>query len=93
MGAAPILHDNGDYRLNIEAGVGVDVLCFDAAVEAGHREARGGNPDAAASLFRRAVGWYSGDLYQGSQRDDTGKVRRLDKLAGSVHSVLSESDR
>jgi DNA-binding SARP family transcriptional activator len=61
-GAPPILHDSGGYRLNVEAGVGIDVLCFDAAVEAGEREARAGDPDSAASLFLHAVGWYAGDL-------------------------------
>lgn len=61
-GVAPILHQNGGYRLNIEAGVGVDVLCFEAAVEAGDREARVGNADTAVNLFRRAADWYVGDL-------------------------------
>jgi DNA-binding SARP family transcriptional activator len=29
-GAPPVLHEDGYYRLNMEAGVGVDVACFDA---------------------------------------------------------------
>jgi DNA-binding SARP family transcriptional activator len=29
-GAAAVLHEGGYYRLNMEAGVGVDVACFEA---------------------------------------------------------------
>jgi len=76
-GAAPILHDNGSYRLNVEAGVGVDVLCFDAAIDAGDREARAGNRDAATGLFLRAVGWYAGDLCLGEDIRSATERERL----------------
>jgi DNA-binding SARP family transcriptional activator len=57
-----VIHDDEGYRLNVEAGVGVDVTCFDTAAEEGEQEARAGQQDAAAALFHRAIGWYKGDL-------------------------------
>src|SRR5262245_22567815 len=36
LGGAPaVLHEDGHYRLNVEAGVGVDIACFDAWANAG----------------------------------------------------------
>src|SRR6476619_1965739 len=32
-GAAPVLHEDGYYRLNLAAGIGVDVVSFDRLVE------------------------------------------------------------
>lgn len=89
-GAAPVLHDNGAYRLNLEAGVGVDVLCFDAAVEAGDRQARDGNSDAAASLFRRAVEWYAGDLCNDEDIRSAAKRERLRALHLSLLARLAD---
>src|SRR4051812_16558643 len=34
-GAAAILHEDGYYRLNMKAGIGVDVACFDAWADTG----------------------------------------------------------
>lgn len=56
------MHESENYRLNIEAGIGVDVACFDAAVETGDREARAGDREGAAALFLQAIRWYKGDL-------------------------------
>jgi DNA-binding SARP family transcriptional activator len=41
-GAAPVLHENGYYRLHVEAGICVDVACFDALADAGDQETRAG---------------------------------------------------
>lgn len=65
-GAAPLVHDRGHYRLNVEAGVGVDVACYNTLAEAGARLAAAGDREAAASAYRQAVGLYRGDLSAGS---------------------------
>jgi DNA-binding SARP family transcriptional activator len=89
-GAAPVVHDNGGYRLNVEAGVGVDVLCFDAAVEAGEREAREGNLDAAAKMFQRAIEWYAGDLCNEEDIQSAAKRERLRALYLSLLARLAD---
>jgi len=65
-GAQPIVHADGTYRLNTEAGIGVDVACFDALADAGDRQARLGNEAGAAACYRRATHLYSGDLSAGA---------------------------
>lgn len=63
LGGAPsVLHTNGWYRLNIEAGVGVDVACFEALIEAGKRQSRAGDVDMAIASYGRAAPLYRGDL-------------------------------
>ena len=42
-GAPPVVHGDGYFRLNVEAGVSVDVACFEALASDGDRHAR---PDA-----------------------------------------------
>jgi DNA-binding SARP family transcriptional activator len=64
-GAPPILHADGYYRLNVEAGVGIDVACFDILARAGEQQARSGNFAAAAAARAQAVRLYRGDLYAG----------------------------
>jgi DNA-binding SARP family transcriptional activator len=61
-GAAPVLSAGGYCRLNVEAGVRVDVACFDSLVRNGDREARSGNVKAAAASYRHALCLYRGDL-------------------------------
>ncbi len=61
-GAMPVLHEDGYYRLNIDAGVGVDIACFDALVNGGNQHTRAGDDAAAALCYSRAVCVYRGDL-------------------------------
>ena len=65
-GAAPVLHTDGYYQINIEAGVGVDVTYFDALADAGDHQAGLGNHGAAAEAYSRALHLYRGDLYTGT---------------------------
>ena len=37
-GSGPVIHEEGDYRLNVEAGVAVDVARFDALVRTGDQQ-------------------------------------------------------
>jgi len=62
QGAAPVLHEEGYYQLNVAAGIGVDVACFDELVETGDRRSRAGHPTAAIAAYHRAVELYRDDL-------------------------------
>ena len=96
-GAAPLVHDRGHYRLNVEAGVGVDVACFNALAEAGARQASAGDQAAAASAYRRAVSLYRGDLSAGSdvraimQREHL-RARHLTMLAHLADHHFASGD-
>jgi DNA-binding SARP family transcriptional activator len=61
-GVAPVLHEEGFYRLNVEAGVDVDVAHFDALTHAGDRQVRAGELTAAAMSYNRSLRLYRGDL-------------------------------
>lgn len=60
--AAPVLHEDGYYRLNVEAGIGVDVTCFDSLVETGDCKMQRGNACVAVECYRRAAALYRDDL-------------------------------
>lgn len=53
---------DGHYRLNSEAGVGVDVTVFDALVTAGEQQARAHNFATVETLYEQALRLYRGDL-------------------------------
>jgi DNA-binding SARP family transcriptional activator len=61
-GASPVLHGDGYYRLNLEAGIGVDVMCFERLVERGDQQQQAGDVAAALVSYRRAVALYRDDL-------------------------------
>jgi DNA-binding SARP family transcriptional activator len=60
--AAPVLHEDGYYRLNVEAGIGVDVVCFNFLLETGAQQSRAGDASAAVESYRRAAELYRDDL-------------------------------
>jgi DNA-binding SARP family transcriptional activator len=62
-GAAPILCEDGTYRLNSEAGVVVDCARFDALAEHAHRVVRSGEVAAAEIACERALAAYAGNLH------------------------------
>jgi DNA-binding SARP family transcriptional activator len=61
-GAAPVVQDSGYYRLNLEAGIAVDLAHFQMLIEEGERRGRNGDGEGAAQAYRQAVGFYRGDL-------------------------------
>ncbi|MDQ4075351.1 MAG: winged helix-turn-helix domain-containing protein, partial [Chloroflexota bacterium] len=61
-GAPLLLHSGRYYQLNVEAGVDVDVACFDRLTEEGERYSRAGRLEVAVAHYRRAVALYHGDL-------------------------------
>ena len=62
-GAPPVLHADGCYRLNAEAGVQVDLACFEALVREGDRRQRANDLAGAAEAYRSAARLYRGDLW------------------------------
>lgn len=73
-GAPPVISAGGWYRLNLDAGVGVDLACFEQLAATGDREWRLGEYDAAAASYQEALDLYRGDLSAGS--DVHGLVER-----------------
>jgi DNA-binding SARP family transcriptional activator len=61
-GAAPVVHEEGYYRLNNEVGIAVDIDCFDALISQGDQYRRAGDHDDAAVYYRRALSLYRGEL-------------------------------
>ena len=65
-GAPPVVYADGTYRLNVEAGVDIDVKNFDRLARAGRQRAQAGDRSATAALYARAVEVYHGDLRAGT---------------------------
>jgi DNA-binding SARP family transcriptional activator len=61
-GAAPVLHEDGYYRLNTEAGVAVDVMIFDRLLADGDQHLHAGDTLAAMDAYSRAAILYRGEL-------------------------------
>jgi DNA-binding SARP family transcriptional activator len=61
-GAVPVLQEDGYYRLNSEAGIGIDVVYFDRLVADGGRQFEAGEAAAAVRSFKRAVQLYRDDI-------------------------------
>jgi len=61
-GAAPVLREDGYYRLNLAAGIGVDVISFDRLVEAGDAQLHAGDAAMAMRSYDRAAQLYRDDL-------------------------------
>jgi DNA-binding SARP family transcriptional activator len=85
-GAAPVLHEDGYYRLNVEAGVGVDIACFDAWANAGDQQVRDGDLARAATSYRRSIHLYRGDL---GVETDVGSVLERERLRSRFLSLLA----
>jgi len=64
-GARPIVQMAGQYRLNWEAGISVDVAEFRNLVSRGDAHDRSGQSFAASRLYAQAANLYCGDLAGG----------------------------
>lgn len=85
--ATPVLHQEGYYRLNVAAGIGVDVACFDRLVETGNRQSRAGNPAAAVVSYQRAVELYRDDL---CLSEDPQSIVERERLRARYLTVLAQ---
>jgi DNA-binding SARP family transcriptional activator len=61
-GAAPVIQTDGFYRLNVEAGVGLDTVWFESLASIGEQQARAGDRASAIQTYLNAVDLYHGDL-------------------------------
>jgi DNA-binding SARP family transcriptional activator len=64
---APVLHEDGYYRLNKEAGVGIDIAYFDELVKTGDQYVHAGNTPASVPFYMHAAQLYQGDLCCGTE--------------------------
>lgn len=89
-GAAPVVNADGYYRLNAEAGVNVDVACFDVLARTGEKQARLGNLADAAEAYSRAARLYRGDLCVGTDVRDIVERERVRALYLTLLARLAE---
>jgi DNA-binding SARP family transcriptional activator len=89
-GAAPVLYTDGYYRLNTEAGVGVDVACFDSLARDGERQVRSGSLAAAAVAYSQALRLYRGDLCVATDSHQVVQRERLRTLYLTLLEHLAE---
>jgi DNA-binding SARP family transcriptional activator len=85
-GAPPVLQAGGSYKLNLEAGIVVDLAYFEGFAAEGDRQAQTGNEVLAAHAYRRAIHCYRGDLVDG------GEIRALlerERLRSTYLTVLA----
>jgi DNA-binding SARP family transcriptional activator len=73
-GAMPIVHAGEIYRLNLEAGMAVDITIFDALARRGDQHWYVGAWSAAGESYRKAIALYRGDLH--ACTDDSAVVER-----------------
>jgi DNA-binding SARP family transcriptional activator len=90
FGRPPVVREAGRYRLNTEAGVGVDIAQFDSAAAAGDRAERAGDQVLAIRWYVRAAAAYSGDLTIGSQVEHIVERERLRARYLSILARLAD---
>lgn len=88
--AAPVLHQEGYYQLNVTAGIGVDVACFDALMESGDRQGQAGNSAAAQVSYRHAIDLYRDDLYLSALSADPQTVVERERLRARYLRILAQ---
>jgi DNA-binding SARP family transcriptional activator len=74
---APVLHEDGYYRLNKEAGIGTDIACFEELVKSGDEYAYVGNMPVAVPYYVQATQLYRGDLCAGTDINSVIERERL----------------
>lgn len=87
-GAPFVVHAEGGYRLNSDAGISVDVAHFDRLALMGDEQFRTGDKIGFLTSYKSAINWYRGDLCAGANADTHGlieserlRVRHLTILA------------
>lgn len=86
-GSALVVHHDDRYRLNLEAGVWIDVASFDALADRGDGLHRAGDEIGALQVFARAVQLYRGDL---CGCDDTYTVLERERLRERYLTLLTQ---
>jgi DNA-binding SARP family transcriptional activator len=86
-GAAPVFHEDGYYRLNSEAGIGVDVTNFDRFVADGDQHRHAGDTVAALDAYTCAAALYRGDLCFAA---DTHTLMERERLRARYLALLAQ---
>ncbi len=81
----PVVHAGEIYRLNLEAGITVDITAFEAFARQGNQAWQLGNRSFACACYRNAVELYRGDLH--ACTDDSAVVER-ERLRNSYLLML-----
>jgi DNA-binding SARP family transcriptional activator len=89
-GSAPVVYCDGFYRLNLQAGIGVDVIAFDRLARQSERAAQEGDLASAAEIARRAIAFYQGDLSDGADFSVTLELERLRSLFLTMLARLAD---
>jgi DNA-binding SARP family transcriptional activator len=87
QGAAPIVPEDGYCRLNLTAGIGVDVVFFEALVDAGDRYTQAGEGAASLAAYHRAAELYRDDLCLDA---DASIIVERERLRARYLSVLAQ---
>jgi DNA-binding SARP family transcriptional activator len=86
-GAPPVIYSGGWYRLNLEAGVAVDLTQFEQLAASGDLALAAGDADAAAQAYQAAVDLYRGDLCVGT---DVQSLVERERLRARYLNVLGQ---
>jgi DNA-binding SARP family transcriptional activator len=86
-GAAPVLHEDGYYRLHTEAGIGVDVTNFDHFIADGDQHLQARDMAAALDAYTRAAALYRGDLCFAA---DAHTLMERERLCARYLTLLSQ---
>jgi DNA-binding SARP family transcriptional activator len=74
---APVLCEDGYYRLNKEAGIGTDIACFEELVKSGDEYVCADNTPVAVPFYIQATQLYRGDLCAGTDLNSVIERERL----------------
>lgn len=85
-GSSPIVHKSGRYALNIDGGLTVDVIEFEALLETAELLGRDGRIGAAINAYHAALTMYAGDLGGGS---DVAHLLERERLRARFLTALS----
>jgi DNA-binding SARP family transcriptional activator len=91
-GAAPVLHAGTLYRLNTQAGVGVDFVLFERLAREGDEHAQQGRIADAVGAYRAAVRLYEGDLCVGTDLESVIERERLRAIYLTLLARLAEHE-
>ncbi len=86
-GAPPVVYSGGWYRLNLDAGVAVDLSQFDELADGADRLELSGAHDAAAEAFQAAIDLYRGDLCAGT---DVHSLVERERVRARYLNVLAQ---
>lgn len=85
-GGPPVVHAHGYYRLNREAGVSLDLACFEALIRDGDQHRARGELAEAAACYKNAAGFYQGDLWDDT---DLEAVVERERLRAAFLTILA----